>query len=90
MNKTQHIAANCANAYIYDPTCIDCADKCLAREKGCFDLRISVDDRLKRCKSCKYMKMDRIFIAEDNVPMCRVNGTYCEDINSCDNFTKKE
>ena len=58
-------AANCYNGYIYDPTCDECATKGRAATKSCYQRRVHVADRLKRCQTCEHMKIDSFFIKED-------------------------
>lgn len=76
-------AATCANGYIYDPTCDECATNGLAATKSCYQRRVHVEDRLKRCQTCEHMKMDSLFIQEDKTMICTLIGAYCRDINNC-------
>lgn len=91
MNEKPCTAANCANGYIYDSTCEDCAAKDLACTKSCFEFRICEKDRLERCQSGKHMILDTFFTAEtEDYPICKIIGTYCRKINSCDDFKSKD
>ena len=82
-NNEQPSAATCANGYIYDPTCDECATNGLAATKPCYQRKVSENDRLKRCQTCRYMKLDSFFVDEDKTMLCKLMGEYCRDINTC-------
>jgi len=84
----QPSAATCNNGYIYDSTCDECATKGLAATKDCYELHVSIIDRIKRCDSCEHMYVDELIEEEGPEMLCEKLGTYCRDINSCTDYKK--
>ena len=54
-------AANCYNGYICDPTCDECATKCLACNKECYERRTSIEERRERCAECEFREYIKPF-----------------------------